>query len=276
VRVCLITIVISTFLHQKKIITNSNTNPVKVIVNINHHNKKNLKPNVNKYQNIKNSNKKTLNKQIPSYPQHNLKQKIKKITTKITKSLITLSNNNQKTQTRLLSLKKNIKKLKKSKYPQQTKSNHTSNYTNQKTSPNPKINFPLLNQQKNTSYTKNHLNIKIKPPKFNEKKILYKFINSFKICCKINQWNYNATGLYLASCLSGNAKSLLTKLNGKKKKNYNTLIKKLTKKYKCLNKVKVFKTQLRTQVRKNGKKISKLARSIKKLSHQAYPNAPPQ
>ena len=175
--------------------TDSNTDPVEVIVDINHHTE-DSEPDVDEYQDIENSDEKNLDEQIPSYPHHNLEQKIEEMTTKITESLMTLSNDNQETQTRLLSLEEDIEKLKKSKYPQQTKSDHTSNYTNRETSPDPEIDFPLLNQQKDTSYTENHLNMKIKPPKFDGKEDLYEFIDSFKICCEINQWNYNATGLY--------------------------------------------------------------------------------
>ena len=258
-----------TFLQQTEIMTeSSSTDPV---ITINPSYSEDSENETDEYEDAENLNKKTLHEETSSYSNNTLENKIEVMTTKITDSLMTLSNENQETQARLRNLESEIEKMKKI----ANSPSHHINTTSRALSPDPEIDFPNLYRKDNSQH-ENNLNMKIKPPKFDGKEDLYEFIDSFKICCEINQWNYEAIGLYLASSLSGDARSLLTELNGAEKKDYDTLFKKLTERYGCLNRVEVFRTQLRTRIRKNGEEISELARSIKKLSHQAYPEAPLQ
>ena len=116
----------------------------------------------------------------------------------------------------------------------------------------------------------NH-NLKIKPPKYDGSEDLTEFLTSFEICSDINKWRYNEKGLYLASSLKGNARSILIDLSNEERSDYRELQIKLHARFGSENKAEMFRAQLKTRSRSNGESYQDLAQSIRSLTRKAYP-----
>ena len=108
---------------------------------------------------------------------------------------------------------------------------------------------------------------KMKPQTFNGTD----FISQYEITCEINGWQYKEKSLYLANCLTGEARSLLNELDHEGKRDYNTLVEKLRNRFGSVNKSEIYRTQLKSRTRNKGETIPELAQVIKKLVRQAYP-----
>ena len=116
-----------------------------------------------------------------------------------------------------------------------------------------------------------HTQCKMKPQNFNGTTDFDEFLSQFEITCEINGWQYREKSLYLASCLSGDARSLLSELDHDGRRDYNTLIEKLANRIGSVNRSEIYRTQLKSKVRNKGESIPELAQAIKKLVRQAYP-----
>ncbi|MCG7878412.1 MAG: hypothetical protein N0C90_19075 [Candidatus Thiodiazotropha endolucinida] len=116
----------------------------------------------------------------------------------------------------------------------------------------------------------NHL-FKMKPQNFDGKSDFDEFLCQFEINCEINAWGYKEKSLYLANCLTGDARSLLNELGPEGRRDYNTLIDKLRNRFGSVNRAEIFRTQLKSRTRNKGETIPELAQAIKKLVRQAYP-----
>ena len=99
------------------------------------------------------------------------------------------------------------------------------------------------------------------------------YLAQFNITTEINGWNYKQKSLYLANSLTGNARSLLSELTEEQRKDYDTLVQKLTVRYGSQHRAEVYRAQLKSKVKGKTESIVELAQSIRKLSRQAYPNA---
>ena len=73
--------------------------------------------------------------------------------------------------------------------------------------------------------------------------------------------------------MTGNAPSLLSDLTEEQRKDYDTLVQKLTVRYESQHRAEVYQAQLKSKVKGKTESIVELAQSIRKLSRQAYPNA---
>ena len=108
-------------------------------------------------------------------------------------------------------------------------------------------------------------NFKMKPQTFNRTDF-DDFISQYEITCEINKWQYKS--LYLANCLTGDARSLLNELDYEGKRDYNTLVEKLRSRFGSVNKSEIFRTQLKSRTRNKGETIPELSQAIKKLVRQ--------
>ena len=90
-----------------------------------------------------------------------------------------------------------------------------------------------------------HTQYKMKPQYFNVITDFDEFLSKFEITCEINGWQYREKSLYLASCLTVDARSLS-------------------------NRSEIYRTQLKSKVKNKGESIPELAQAIKKLVRQAY------
>ena len=112
---------------------------------------------------------------------------------------------------------------------------------------------------------------KIKPQHFDGSTDFDEFLSQFEITSEINGWQYREKSLYLASCLTGDARSLLSELDRDGQRDYKTLIEKLANRFGSVNRSEIYRTQLKSRTRNKGEAIPELAQAIKKLVRQAYP-----
>lgn len=148
-------------------------------------------------------------------------------------------------------------------------------------------NLPSLITQSNQSCLSSHTNqarnsqsaeqskgdnnhFKMKPQTFNGIDF-DEFISQYEITCEINGWQYKEKSLYLANCLTGEARSLLNELDYEGKRDYNILVEKLRNRFGSVNKSEIYRTQLKSRIRNKGETIPELAQAIKKMVRQAYP-----
>ena len=96
-------------------------------------------------------------------------------------------------------------------------------------------------------------------------------MTQFEITSEINGWDYKSKSLYLANCLTGVARALLNELTAEQRRDYDSLVQKLTERYGSENRAEVFRSQLKSRVKGKGETTAQLAQAIRKLTRQAYP-----
>ena len=100
------------------------------------------------------------------------------------------------------------------------------------------------------------------------------FLVYFDTLAEIYGWNDKAKSLYLASSLIGPARSLLTEMTLDERRDYQTLVQKLSVRFGTANKCELFRAQLKTREQRQDESISELAVAIRKMVRLAYPNMP--
>lgn len=115
--------------------------------------------------------------------------------------------------------------------------------------------------------------IKLKPQTYSGTDDFEDFLTQFDITSEINGWDYKAKSLYLANSLTGAARSLLNELTDDLRRDYKSLVQKLTARFGSENRAEVFRAQLKSRVKGKGETIPELAQAIKKLTRQSYPKA---
>ena len=134
---------------------------------------------------------------------------------------------------------------------------------------NSDMNTPVI--ASNSHSRGDNSNFKMKPQNFSGAEDFDEFLSQFEITCEINRWQYREKSLYLANCLTGEARSLLSELDPDGRRDYSTLVEKLTNRFGSVNQSEIFRTQLKSRVRNKGESIPQLAQAVKKLVRQAYP-----
>ena len=128
--------------------------------------------------------------------------------------------------------------------------------------------------QSGTTSTTSNLSAKMKPQHYDGKDDLEDYLSQFEILSDLNAWNYETKSLYLASSLKGDARALLSELTSMERRDYGSLVNSLKLRFGSLNRSEIYKANLQTRSKRRDETISELAQSIKKLTRQAYPNAP--
>ena len=113
--------------------------------------------------------------------------------------------------------------------------------------------------------------LRMKPQNFCGTTDFDEFLSQFEITCEINNWQYREKSLYLANCLTGDARSILSELDHEGRRDYNTLVEKLANRFGSVNRSEIYRAQLKSRVRNKGESIPELAQAVKKLVRQAYP-----
>ena len=88
-------------------------------------------------------------------------------------------------------------------------------------------------------------------------------------------WNSKTKALFLASSLSGGARSLLNEMSDYDCHNYDSVVEALKSRFGSTHRSEVFGVELQTRVRFRNETLPELAQSIKKLTRRAYPGTPP-
>ena len=111
----------------------------------------------------------------------------------------------------------------------------------------------------------------MKPQNFDGKSDFDEFLCQFDITCEINAWKYKEKSLYLANCLSGEARSLLNELDPDGRRDYDTLIGKLRNRFGSVNRSEIYRTQLKSRTRNKGENNSRIIPSNQKASTTSLP-----
>lgn len=133
-----------------------------------------------------------------------------------------------------------------------------------------------LNNNQNmigSSHITHEYNLKMKPQSFDGTADLTEYLTQFNLVAEINNWSYQAKALYLASSLTGNARSLLSELSEVQKRDFNSLVEILRARFGTKNKAEIFRSQLKSISRGKEQSLPELAQKIRKLTRQAYPDA---
>ena len=140
----------------------------------------------------------------------------------------------------------------------------------------------------------NHTEVQCENPNLTENCLLTKGNNLFKIelqsysgtedledllvyfdtLAELYGWSSKAKSLYLASSLIVPARSLLTEMTLDERRDYQTLVQKLSVRFGSANKRELFRAQLKTREQRQDESISELALAIRKMARLAYPNMP--
>lgn len=114
----------------------------------------------------------------------------------------------------------------------------------------------------------------MKPQCYDGSEDLNKYLSHFEILSYLNSWGYETKSLYLVGSLKGDARTLLTELSPMERRDFQSLVKILNLRFGSVNRAEIFKANLQTRVKRREESISEWAQSMKKLTRQAYPNAP--
>ena len=141
----------------------------------------------------------------------------------------------------------------------------------------PSENYSSPSFNNRASHMGRHDNHKVhmKPQSFTGSEDLDEYLTQFEILSEINMWDYHSKSLYLAGSLKGPALSLLNDLDPVKRHDYYSLIQALHSRYGSVNKAEMYRAQLQSRVKCKEESIPDLAQSIRKLTRQSYPGAPP-
>ncbi|MCG8078445.1 MAG: hypothetical protein JAY75_19670, partial [Candidatus Thiodiazotropha taylori] len=116
----------------------------------------------------------------------------------------------------------------------------------------------------NSQPTLDRTQCKMKPQHYNGATDFDEFLSQFEITSDLNGWQYREKSLYLASCLTGDARSLLSELDYDGRRDYKTLIEKLAHRFGSVNRSEIYRTQLKSRNRNKSESIAELAQAIRK------------
>jgi hypothetical protein len=117
--------------------------------------------------------------------------------------------------------------------------------------------------------------ISIKPHTYDGSEDFEEYLSQFKILVELHGWDYREKSLYLASCLTGNARTVLGELSEAQSRDFESLVRVLNMRFGSMERSEMFRAKLKNRVKGEKESLSELAQSIKKLIRQAYPTADP-
>lgn len=99
------------------------------------------------------------------------------------------------------------------------------------------------------------------------------YIVQFELIAEMNRWDPLSKGMHLATSLRGEALSVLGDLDTSMRRNYDSLVAALSKRFGSQNQTELFRAQLKNKQRKKGENLPELAQSVRRLVKLAYPEA---
>ena len=100
------------------------------------------------------------------------------------------------------------------------------------------------------------------------------YIVHFEMISELNYWSNETKSLELATSLRGTALSVLSDLRPEYRYSYRHLVSALSARFAPENQTEIYKTQLKSRIRKKNESITELMQDIKRLARMSYPNAP--
>jgi hypothetical protein len=125
--------------------------------------------------------------------------------------------------------------------------------------------------QNATSY---HSHQFTKPNCFDGTEDFDEYLAQFEMLTKLNRWDYHTKSLHLACSLKGDALSILSELSESEREDYQCLVRVLKTRFGFQGKAELSRAQLQTKIKRENETMSELAHTIKKLTRNAYPDAP--
>ena len=111
---------------------------------------------------------------------------------------------------------------------------------------------------------------KVKLQSYSGTEDLEDFLVYFDTLAELYGWSNKVKSLYLASSLIGQARSLLTEMTLEERRDYQTLVQKLSVRFGSSNKCELFRAQLKTREQRKDE----LAVAIRNMARLAYPFMP--
>lgn len=115
--------------------------------------------------------------------------------------------------------------------------------------------------------------LKMKPSAYDGSTGIGEYLTQFNIITEINGWSDQVKSLYSANSLSGNARSVLSELNERQKRDYDSLTDVLHTRYGTKNRAEIYRANLKSLKKENSQSLSELAQKVKRLTRQAYQDA---
>ncbi|KAL5004068.1 hypothetical protein ScPMuIL_017524, partial [Solemya velum] len=128
------------------------------------------------------------------------------------------------------------------------------------------------NLRRNETFNTGSL-VKIKPQTYNGLEDWDEYLTQFNILSDLNGWSYYHKSLYLASSLTGSARSLLNELDERKRRDFDCLVVALNNRFGSDNKAEIFRSTLQNRVRGKDESLPELAQSIRMMTRKAYSRA---
>ncbi|KAJ8020649.1 hypothetical protein HOLleu_40299 [Holothuria leucospilota] len=96
----------------------------------------------------------------------------------------------------------------------------------------------------------------------------------FEVVAELHHWSPAVMAMCLAASLRGEAQSVLADLHVDARRDYQSLVNALSRRFDPAHQTEVFRIQLKNRNRKKDETLPELAQEIRRLSRQAYPAAP--
>ncbi|KAJ8033856.1 hypothetical protein HOLleu_24224 [Holothuria leucospilota] len=113
----------------------------------------------------------------------------------------------------------------------------------------------------------------VRPSAYDGKSEWKDYIVQFELIADLNRWDPLTKGMQLASALRGNALSVLGDLDSSMRRNYESLVGALSKRFGSQNKTELFRARLKSRQRQKDEGLPELAQSVRRLVKLAYPKA---
>ena len=115
---------------------------------------------------------------------------------------------------------------------------------------------------------------RVRPSLYNGSTLWEDYHAQFELVAEINGWDRRTKAAYLAVSLSGPAQAVLGDLDKTQRTSYTDLVAALDSRFGTSNRTEMFRVSLRSRTRKPAETLPELAQAIRRLTRQAYPDAP--
>ena len=113
----------------------------------------------------------------------------------------------------------------------------------------------------------------VQPDRFDESVGWQDYITHFELCAEINEWSDVKKATHLAVSLQGPALELLSDMPRDMQHSYLQLAQNLSARFGLQGRTDLFRTQLKSCVRRSGESLPELSQAITRLVLRAYPQA---
>ena len=96
----------------------------------------------------------------------------------------------------------------------------------------------------------------------------------FEVIADLHNWSPAVMAMCLAASLKGDAQAVLSDLDVAARRDYQSITDALTRRFSPTHQTEVHRIQLKNRFRKRDESLPELAHEVRRLTRQAYPNAP--